>query len=130
MEVFLPRVTKADKKIRLNMNTYRNLHPQVNSQVKRLYTPFVADALNNPLSGNKDIIQAPINIHLQAIFPTKGRRDSSNFYYVIEKFFLDSLVQLNMLEDDSDEFVHLRTHHKSMYVKGIDTCVVMVSSSK
>lgn len=35
--IMIPRKTKADRKISINLNTYRNTHYVINNQLKHLY---------------------------------------------------------------------------------------------
>jgi len=40
MAVTLPRVRKADKVVRLNLNIYRNLHHRTEYEVKKAFKPI------------------------------------------------------------------------------------------
>jgi hypothetical protein len=94
--VVLPRKTKADRKIALNLNTYRNLHFQVNNQVKELY----CDALQCSLRGLT--LKVPITLHYTYFKASNRKSDRSNVLSIVEKFFLDALVHYGCIPDDDD----------------------------
>jgi hypothetical protein len=100
--VCLPRKTKEDRKIMLNMNVYRNLHHSVNHQIKKLFTPIEHDAdfLCSQVSNPR-----PVKISYVVEKKTKRKFDTMNIVSIVDKFFLDWMVENNYLEDDSFKHV-------------------------
>ena len=109
IQVILPRKTKADKIIRLNLNVYRNLHYRINNDSKVMYNILMMDQL----TGVK--LDTPITISWQ--LQLKGQRivDSMNIYSIVSKFFLDALVQFKCIEDDSDKYIRDNVFKKTQY---------------
>ena len=60
----LPRKKGKDKRISINLNTYRNLHFQINNQCKRLYK----ELMREQLEGRK--IDTPVEVTYQVFKPT------------------------------------------------------------
>ena len=97
--VILPRKTKKDKKMALNLNIYRNLNFMVNNQMKHIFKEQVAPRL----VGLK--IDTPIEITYTVFYPTKRLADISNVCCVVDKFFCDTLVETGVLEDDNYTYI-------------------------
>lgn len=104
LHVMLPRKTKADKKIALNLNTTRNLHYQVMNQSKVIFKKIVEHILEETNQSNVKF-DRPVEISWKIYKPTNRRLDKHNCISVIEKFTMDALVELGILEDDNDDFV-------------------------
>lgn len=100
--IVMPRKTKADKVIPLNLNWYRNVNYIVNNQVKQTYCELMAEQLE------WQIFNKP-NIQYKIFYGRAWRHDKMNVGAVISKYFLDSLVHYGCIEDDSDEFVGTET---------------------
>lgn len=90
-------VTKKDKKILVGMNWYRVAHFLVSNKVKIHYHELVRDLLK----GQK-FRRILINYH---VFVQRRNTDGHNIRAVIEKFFLDGLVEAGVIEDDSIDYV-------------------------
>ncbi|MFA6897200.1 MAG: hypothetical protein WCQ96_02865 [Patescibacteria group bacterium] len=97
--VDLPRKTKKDKRVMLNLNTYRNLHFIINNQAKVSYKEVMKDQLE----GLK--LKTPIKLKFTLWRKDKRVGDRANVLSVIEKFFCDALVEYGCLADDNDEFI-------------------------
>jgi len=97
--VMLPRKTKADKRIALNMNTYRNLHYQLNNQAKKEFCRVIAgDLLYLPCLDMLDL--------KYTLYPkTKRLTDVANVCSIVDKFFCDALVRAGKIEDDNFNFI-------------------------
>ena len=67
--VYLPRVKSKDKRIAINLNTYRNLHFLVNNQAKTVYKKMMAEQLEGL------IIEVPVEITYQVFKPSKRSLD-------------------------------------------------------
>ena len=91
ISVILPRKRVKDKKIMLNLNVYRNLHFQVNNQVKELFKPIEADQFK----------AEKISIGYLVRKTTKRKYDTMNIISIVDKFFLDWLVENEYIPDDT-----------------------------
>ena len=103
LHVIIPRKTKKDRRIALNMNVYRNLHHSVNGQAKKLYL----ELLREQLEGRH--IQTPVEITYKVFKPTKRILDKMNVVSVVSKFLLDAITELGCWEDDNDFYVKKET---------------------
>tara|TARA_R110002050_G_scaffold118520_3_gene235971 strand:+ start:1183 stop:1548 length:366 start_codon:yes stop_codon:yes gene_type:complete len=101
--VELPRKTTKDKRVSLNMNTYRNLHHRTSNDAKKTYT----EALREQLEGLS--IQTPVEITYKVYKASKRRLDKMNVVSVVSKFLLDSITEYGCWEDDNDEYVKTET---------------------
>jgi hypothetical protein len=97
--VMIPRKTKADKKIILNLNGFRNWHHITSNQAKVMYK----DAIRSQLEGLT--FAPPVKLRFRYWKPTARRSDRSNVLSIHEKFACDAMVELGCLPDDSDEFI-------------------------
>ena len=102
--VDLPRKTKKDKRIALNLNVYRNLHFQINNQVKVEYTGEMI------LQLYKKSFPNPIHLEFVLYKPSKRKIDRANILCIVEKFFCDALTYFKCIPDDNDDHV-LSTHY-------------------
>lgn len=94
----IPRKTKKDKRIYLNLNVYRNLNFHVNNQVKIKFKDMVSNLANikfNP----------PIRLIYQIHVRTRRKMDKMNVITVVDKFFCDALTFYNCIPDDNDNYV-------------------------
>jgi len=108
--VHLPRKTKEDKKILLNLNVYRNLHYISSNQAKVIYK----EQMKKQLKGKK--LKTPIDIKFVLWKKTKRKVDRANILSIVEKYFCDALLELGCIPDDNDEYIK-STHY---YTGGID----------
>jgi Holliday junction resolvase RusA-like endonuclease len=103
LHVIIPRRTKKDRRVALNLNIYRNLHHSVNGLAKKVYT----EMMREQLEGVK--INTPVEITYQVFKPTKRILDKMNVVSVVSKFLLDAITQYGCWEDDNDNFVKTET---------------------
>ena len=103
LSVTLPRKTVKDKKIYLNMNTYRNLHHRISNDAKKAYS----EALREQLEGLS--IQTPVEVTYKVYKGSKRRLDKMNVVSVVSKFLLDSITEYGCWEDDNDDYVKTET---------------------
>ena len=101
--VTLPRKTVKDKRIALNMNTYRNLHHRISNDAKKAYSEALREQLRN-LS-----IQTPVEVTYKVYKGSKRRLDKMNVVSVVSKFLLDSITDYGCWEDDNDDYVKTET---------------------
>ena len=101
--VTLPRKTVKDKRIALNMNTYRNLHHRISNDAKKSYS----EALREQLEGLS--IQTPVEVTYKVYKGSKRRLDEMNVISVVSKFLLDSITEYGCWEDDNDDYVKKET---------------------
>lgn len=101
--VTLPRKTVKDKRIALNMNTYRNLHHRISNDAKKAYS----EALREQLEGLS--IQTPVEVTYKVYKASKRRLDKMNVVSVVSKFLLDSITEYGCWEDDNDDYVKKET---------------------
>lgn len=118
----IERKTMKDKRYYINMNTYRNLHHRVNSQLKKMYK----EAIREQLEGV--IIDTPCEIVYRVIKPTKRRLDKMNVISVTSKYLLDAITELGCWEDDSDEFVKTETILPTEYDKNNGRVEILIKS--
>jgi len=101
--VTLPRKTVKDKRIALNMNTYRNLHHRISNDAKKAYSEALREQL-------KDLsIQTPVEVTYKVYKASKRRLDKMNVISVVSKFLLDSITDYGCWEDDSDDYIKKET---------------------
>ena len=101
--VILPRKTKTDKKVYLNMNTYRNLHHRTSNDAKKAYL----EAIREQLDGLT--ILTPVEITYKVLKGSKRRLDKMNVISVVSKFLLDAITECGCWEDDNDDYVKTET---------------------
>ena len=107
--LYVEKNLKGDKWY-LNLNKYRNTHFQTSNNVKKKYKEHMAAQIKElPI-----LHKISVSFHIYA--PNKRLFDIGNIASIHEKFFLDSLVELGRLKDDTYEYVP-ETH---TYFKGID----------
>ena len=110
--VELPRKTKKNVNIWLNMNKFIHLHYLVKGNAKKVFFEVMRDQLE----GVK--IDTPVNITYQLFSPDKRRRDKMNAIAVVSKFLLDAITHYGCWEDDNDDFVKTETLLPTEYDKG------------
>lgn len=88
------------KKVPLNLNHYRNAHPQILNNMKKLFKETVSEDL-------KQYPQAtvPVKITYTLHLPSRHKADIANILSIVDKYFCDALVELGVLEDDNYLFV-------------------------
>ena len=112
MYVELPRKTKKNLNVWLNMNRFMNLHFLVKNNAKKVFFEVMRDQLE----GVK--IDTPVDITYQLFSPDKRKRDKMNAIAVVSKFLLDAITHYGCWEDDNDEFVKTETLLPTVYDKG------------
>ena len=112
MYVELPKKTKKNVNVWLNMNRFMNLHHIMKNNAKKVFFEVMRDQLE----GIK--IDTPVNITYQLFSPDRRRRDKMNAIAVVSKFLLDAITHYDCWEDDNDDFVKTETILPTEYDKG------------
>jgi hypothetical protein len=99
LKINIPRKTKKDRSVYLNLNTYRNLHYVVNNQVKKIFK----ESLKSDLYGIKMSNQVKITYTYYA--NSNRKSDLSNMCSIVDKFFCDALTYYGCIPDDNYEHV-------------------------
>ena len=99
----LPRKTKKDKRVYLNLNSYGNVNSFVNNEVKKAYLEMIREQVEGK------VIHTPVEIHYQVFKQSKRRLDKMNVIAVTSKYLLDALTNLKCWEDDNDDYVKTET---------------------
>lgn len=102
--IILPRKTKKDRKMYLNLNNYRNWYYIISNEVKKTY----CEAMRLKLKDLK--FKKPITINFILFKANNRKTDRSNILSIVEKFFCDAMVYYGCIEDDSDEFIESSTY--------------------
>ena len=110
MKFIIPLYIKLSqnwKKYHLNFNKFRNRHYQVSNSIKKAVSNIVKEQLllieKNKISQLSK--QSGIIIAYQVYYPDLRKRDKGNIYSIVQKFFLDSLVENGVLIDDNDSII-------------------------
>lgn len=89
--------TKKDKNVLVGLNAYRNWHHNVSNTVKHHYH----DLVKNLVGGNKFN-----RIFIKYwVYVSRKNTDGHNIRAVIEKFFVDGLVECGAIKDDSIDYL-------------------------
>jgi len=112
VNVLLPRKTKKDKKIILNLNIYRNLHHRINNDAKKQYNLLMKKQLQ------KKKFKTPVEIDFRYFKGTRRKCDKANILSIQEKFFCDALVHYKCIPDDNDEYIGLTRYLPTKYDRG------------
>ena len=123
MYVELPKKTKKNVNVWLNMNRFMNLHHIMKNNAKKVFFEVMRDQLE----GIK--IDTPVNITYQLFSPDRRRRDKMNAIAVVSKFLLDAITHYGCWEDDNDDFVKTETILPTEYDKGNGRIEVVIAVS-
>jgi hypothetical protein len=123
-EIIIPRKTKTDKKVSLNINWYRNVHYLTNNTVKKEYNGLMLEQLKRIRFNNE--------IDLSYQLYRKGKRilDSMNMYSIISKYFQDALVKHGCIKDDNDTIIKQNTFLPTIYNHGSNYCEITIVEKK
>jgi len=98
MPLFIDMGKRKIKRHYINLNAYRNLHYQVNNNLKIAYKAIVAPQI-------KGMVFRRIKLTFVLHRGDKRRVDRANILSVHEKYFSDALVELGCLPDDQDSYI-------------------------
>lgn len=115
--VDLERKTKKDKRVRLNLNIYRNLHQMVEGQVKKKYQNEISKQFPDVKYGKIEIEFTMFKkLYNKNGTVKKTIIDKSNVYSIVIKYLLDALVKEGIIKDDNDLIVKKETIMPTQYV--------------
>jgi len=97
----IPTIKIKGKYQKLSLNLYRNAHYIPLNNAKRSYK----DIVGNFLQPHRRKRLNRVKITYMIYFATQHRRDLSNFLSVVDKFVADSLVDYNIIKDDSFQYL-------------------------
>ena len=89
--IVLPRKTKDDKRVSLNLNNYRNQHHREENTCKKLFRPLKIELFR----ANK----IRVSYHIEKM--SKRKYDLGNIFAIVDKYFLDWLTAKRMIPDDN-----------------------------
>ena len=109
LHLILERKTKADRKMGLNLNVYRNAHYYtLNTLKKKFYERFKEQIQESPLGPGPFSLQ-------YSFFPSHTNCDLNNFISIIDKFMSDVLVKVGLIKDDNVTVIS-ETNHRFIKV--------------
>lgn len=120
--VELPRKTMKDKRVSINLNTYRNLNPFTNNAAKK---KLKEDVMHQFPNGE---IQTPVTITYKVFKPTKRRLDKMNVISVMSKYLLDAITECGLWPDDDDENVKTEILLPTEYDKNNGRCEIVIKT--
>lgn len=101
-----------NKKIALNLNVYRNLHYQSSNKAKVNYKEAMREQIAAlPVLKN-------IGIRYRLFVGSKRLCDVTNVCCIVDKFFMDALVEAGKLPDDNYEHCSFIIYEFGGYDKG------------
>lgn len=101
LSVMIPRKTREDKEVKLNLNIYRNAHHYTLNQAKIELKSHV----EQNICAKTEIGAGPWEF-TYTIFPATGRAfDLGNVGSIVQKFTDDALVELGIIKDDNYKIV-------------------------
>ena len=111
LSVILPRKTKKDRKVSINLNWFRHAHHRDYDKAKVIYAELVKEQLTS--------VDGPIGkIHIQYDYyaAMNNSPDLDNFVGAAKKFFQDAMVKHGFIPEDN---VNVIVSSSDAY-KGID----------
>ena len=87
------------KKVRLNLNEYRNWHYRVSNIYKKSFKALVSESIESLLFTKQ------IKIEYTYYAPDARKRDLMNVIAVVDKFFQDALVENGCMDSDDTDTV-------------------------
>lgn len=116
LHVDIPRSRSKDRRVYLNLNVYRNLHHMVNNIVKSMFAPIFIEGFT-------------VCQRIRVSYTVKKKRarkyDLMNVISIVDKYFLDWLVDNEYIPDDNIDHVEYGSI-TAMYGHDSDCCVAVV----
>jgi len=83
------------KKFILNINNYRNAHFRTLSKAKELFTDYIIDLGLPPVKYGR------IKAYYKIYPASKRMYDGGNVISIVDKFLMDALIKVGVIEDDN-----------------------------
>lgn len=116
----LPKIKQKGKMNNLSFNVYRNAYYRDLGKAKKEYSEIVKLLLSKHRRKQYNKIKITFTLYCK----TKKRRDLTNFCAVVDKFASDTLVDMNIINDDDCKHIPEITYKFGGY--GEDAVVVRV----
>ena len=100
LKVVMPRKTKKDKVIPINLNWYRNAHHRESNDAKKAYKALIADQFDGLTKPN-----GKIHVHYEYYAARNNSPDLDNFVGCGKKFFQDAMTELGFIPDDNVNYI-------------------------
>lgn len=100
LSIVIPRKTKKDKRVSLNLNEYRNWPYFLSNDVKVRFR----EAMRTQLEGV--VIPTPCALYFTLYRGNARKGDRANVLTVVEKFFCDAATFYGCWPDDTDEYIY------------------------
>ena len=100
LTVTLPRKTKKDKRVSININWYRNANYMESNSVKKAYKEIISDQF-----GGLRRPDGKISCRYKYYAARNNSPDLDNFIGCHKKFFQDAMVDLGFIDDDNINFI-------------------------
>ena len=97
--VIIPRKTKKDQKLSINLNTYRNLHFIVESKCKKLFK----ESVRNQLEGVE--FNTPVEVSYKVYKQSARKLDKMNVIAICSKYLMDAITEFGCWRDDDDTVI-------------------------
>ncbi len=89
--------TKKPRTLLVGLNNYRNWHHSLSNVIKHHYHDLTKEVIGDAKFGT-------VRIHYD-VYAKRNGTDGGNIRSIIEKFFLDGLVEAGSIADDSIKYV-------------------------
>lgn len=122
LHVILERKTKKDRKIHINLNTYRNIQYIVENQAKKKFK----DIMKPQLDGIE--ITTPVEVTYQLFKGSRHKSDKMNFVSICSKYLMDAITEFGCWDDDNDDVIKTETILPSSIDKDNPRIEVTISS--
>jgi len=122
LAVYLPRKTKKDRRIAINLNIYRNLNFMMNNEAKKIYADMIRHVIKDK------VIQTPVSITYRVYKATKRHLDKGNVIAVTQKYLLDALTEEGCWTDDNDDYVKTEVLLPTRLDRKNPRCEVIIKS--
>ena len=96
LTVILPRKTKPNRNVSINLNWFRHAHHRDYDNAKVVYAEVMKEQLTS-IDGPK----GKIHIHYDYYAARNNSPDLDNFVGAAKKFFQDSMVKHKFIEEDN-----------------------------
>jgi hypothetical protein len=90
-----------NKRFSMNLNTYRNMHYQVNNKIKKKFKEIIKHKCS--IAGDIEIF--PVVFKYYIYRKNKRKVDLMNIGSVVDKFTCDALVELGIIPDDNVDYI-------------------------